>query len=421
VMRRFAFLVLFIALISTLFAQPLIAATPPQAAFTYFPLNPLVNMNMTFDGSPSKAGGVGDTIVNFQWNFGDGSPKVNTPNNVTTHIFIAPNAYTVTLNVTNSQGLWNTTSQNITVFTLNLTVGTSKTTYDRFDTARVNGTFTWVPGSYPVMEALVGVEVRNPNGSAFLFRTMPTSAMGPQSYQVHFNHFYTCDSNQVPKTSFVVGQDIWIYAEWQNFDATQAYNVTTCIAALDSNSAPIGNAFSYFTVTLPGLVSSVLFRATQIVDSGILGSVVLYGNLFSDFPMNGGYPYCPESTATLTISPSAVISQPATGNSALEMAPPDGAYDVSFKFPLGAAVVGNYTVYASSFYYDRVTSGKVNFTLFVIGDINGDGVVDIYDAISLSNAYNSSPGKSNWNPKADFNGDGFVDIYDAIILANHYG
>jgi len=54
------------------------------------------------------------------------------------------------------------------------------------------------------------------------------------------------------------------------------------------------------------------------------------------------------------------------------------------------------------------------------GDINGDGVVDIYDAILLANAYNSARGKVNWNPDADINGDNIVDIYDAIILANHY-
>jgi parallel beta-helix repeat protein len=54
------------------------------------------------------------------------------------------------------------------------------------------------------------------------------------------------------------------------------------------------------------------------------------------------------------------------------------------------------------------------------GDINGDGIVDIYDAILLANAYNSTPGIANWNPNADVNGDSIVDIYDAIILASHY-
>ena len=53
-------------------------------------------------------------------------------------------------------------------------------------------------------------------------------------------------------------------------------------------------------------------------------------------------------------------------------------------------------------------------------DVNGDGTVDIYDAILLSGAYNSTPGSTRWDPNADINGDFTVDIYDAIILAGHY-
>jgi hypothetical protein len=55
------------------------------------------------------------------------------------------------------------------------------------------------------------------------------------------------------------------------------------------------------------------------------------------------------------------------------------------------------------------------------GDVKGDFIVDIYDAIILSNSYNSVPPSSNWNPNADINCDNIVDIYDAIILANNYG
>jgi hypothetical protein len=55
------------------------------------------------------------------------------------------------------------------------------------------------------------------------------------------------------------------------------------------------------------------------------------------------------------------------------------------------------------------------------GDLNGDGSVDIYDAIILSKAFNSTPSSSNWNPNADINGDGVVDIYDALIMAANFG
>jgi len=56
----------------------------------------------------------------------------------------------------------------------------------------------------------------------------------------------------------------------------------------------------------------------------------------------------------------------------------------------------------------------------ISGDVNGDGTVDIYDAILLSGAFNSQLGSAKWNPNADINGDGIVDIYDAIILSGHF-
>jgi len=56
-----------------------------------------------------------------------------------------------------------------------------------------------------------------------------------------------------------------------------------------------------------------------------------------------------------------------------------------------------------------------------MADSNYDGIVDIYDAIRLANAFNSAPGSHNWNIDADINGDGIVDIYDAIILAGSFG
>jgi len=59
-------------------------------------------------------------------------------------------------------------------------------------------------------------------------------------------------------------------------------------------------------------------------------------------------------------------------------------------------------------------------TVTLVGDINGDGSVDIYDAIQLASAFNTNPNSSNWNPNADLNSDGTVDIYDAITLANNF-
>ena len=57
----------------------------------------------------------------------------------------------------------------------------------------------------------------------------------------------------------------------------------------------------------------------------------------------------------------------------------------------------------------------------ILGDINQDRRVDLYDAILFASAFNSTPSNPNWNPDADFNGDNVVDVYDAITLANNLG
>jgi hypothetical protein len=98
------------------------STVPPRAYFTYSPYRVGVNLTTTFDGSPSLPGGYNDTITRYEWNFGDGTPLVvvngtydNPPNPVVTHVFTQNQTYTVTLNVTDNEALWNNTSKTISV------------------------------------------------------------------------------------------------------------------------------------------------------------------------------------------------------------------------------------------------------------------------------------------------------------------
>jgi hypothetical protein len=56
----------------------------------------------------------------------------------------------------------------------------------------------------------------------------------------------------------------------------------------------------------------------------------------------------------------------------------------------------------------------------LIGDVNGEGVVNILDAIRLSNAFGKNSTHPKFDPDADLNSDGVVNILDAITLANHF-
>jgi peptide/nickel transport system substrate-binding protein len=56
----------------------------------------------------------------------------------------------------------------------------------------------------------------------------------------------------------------------------------------------------------------------------------------------------------------------------------------------------------------------------LMGDITGNGYIDIFDAIQLANAFGIAQYQPRWNPDADLNGNGTIDIFDAILLATNF-
>lgn len=58
----------------------------------------------------------------------------------------------------------------------------------------------------------------------------------------------------------------------------------------------------------------------------------------------------------------------------------------------------------------------------LVGDIDCDGVVGLFDAIKIAQSYGSSEGDPDWNPRGDVAPPyGRVDIYDLVTLFIHYG
>ena len=84
----------------------------PRASFTYTPLCPVVNQNITFDASRSTD--PDGRIIEYNWN--DGCENTTTTScPVITHTYPIPGSYTVTLTVTGDDGTTDTTSKIITV------------------------------------------------------------------------------------------------------------------------------------------------------------------------------------------------------------------------------------------------------------------------------------------------------------------
>jgi len=78
----------------------------PVACFTFTPSEPIINALVTFDASCSTPNG--GELVKYEWDFGDGTKASG---RIVTHAYATAGRYTVTLTVTDSEGLSSTTNK----------------------------------------------------------------------------------------------------------------------------------------------------------------------------------------------------------------------------------------------------------------------------------------------------------------------
>jgi hypothetical protein len=93
---------------------------------------------------------------------------------------------------------------------------------------------------------------------------------------------------------------------------------------------------------------------------------------------------------------------------------PEGDANISLSF----TSVGDSRGALVATQYNNIP-GKVTVTNIIPGDLNGDGVIDIFDALYLARALNGWSGYILCPIAADTNGDGVTDIFDALFLARH--
>ncbi len=90
--------------------QPPSQTPHPTASFSWTPSIPKTSEAINFDASASTPNG--GTIINYAWDFGDGSTANG---KIVVHSYKGPGTYIVTLNVTDSNGLWDIEQKQITV------------------------------------------------------------------------------------------------------------------------------------------------------------------------------------------------------------------------------------------------------------------------------------------------------------------
>jgi hypothetical protein len=97
-------------------------------------------------------------------------------------------------------------------------------------------------------------------------------------------------------------------------------------------------------------------------------------------------------------------------------------YTLVFVWNTAWVPCGNYTltvVLTTPTSSNTFTVG--NLVVRLVGDVNGDGIVNMKDIALIARAFGSTPGSPNWNPAADVNGDGIVNMKDIALVARYFG
>jgi len=154
-----------------------LAKVKPVADFTWSPTAPKVGETVTFDASLSEPNG--GSIESYAWNFSDGTSIVTETDPITTHAYTAIGTHNVTLTVTDSEGLSNSTTKSITIAkaTSTISIFASPTTVKVDKDTTISGSIT---------PARVGVTVtiyyRLSGEATWNTTTVTTNSTGGYSY-----------------------------------------------------------------------------------------------------------------------------------------------------------------------------------------------------------------------------------------------
>jgi len=100
---------------------------------------------------------------------------------------------------------------------------------------------------------------------------------------------------------------------------------------------------------------------------------------------------------------------------------------IVFKWTTSSIAKGNYSLWAyvlpvpgeTDTADNNFTDGWIKIT--IVGDVNGDGKVNLIDVFAVALAYGSYPGHPTWNPNYDINNDGKINLIDYFTAALNYG
>ena len=255
---------------------------------------------------------------------------------------------------------------------------------------------------------LAAIEIDSPYGSPLVIRTVKTGNVSQMYFRVQILDLYTSTSTGTPKTLFNVGDIAYVNITIKNIDFVQRH-VLVGIFGLASDNRPL---FGFYPSQddIDANVTIQHIFSLPISGSASIGQARIFASLFTDFPTNSGYAYCPERTADFSI----YLSTP--------LLPQQPEYsNMTFNLPKKDCKLGNYTIYAVTNYNVVQTSAdNAQIKVILLGDMNKDNLINMRDITAVIQVFGTTPSSPNWNPDADLNKDLVVNMRDISILVQTF-
>jgi len=292
---------------------------------------------------------------------------------------------------------------------LNLTTTTNRYTYYVGDRAQIYGNLTL--DNVTVTDGLVAIEVSDPRGTPIIIRTLSTGTIPPTAWYVYVQQVFASDQLGNPKPSFFRGELAYFNVTVINNDIEPRLTLVT-VNVYDQNTVPLASAS--IKGTLPQQSVNRFIMGLPIPTDAALGTANVYANAYTDWPKLLGTPYCPEKTASFSIVGGAAAVMSVT---AIQEVNPN--YNLTIKLPMQIPK-GIFTVYVSSAYLGLTAFNSTTMQVKMLGDINGDNIVNYLDVFRLLKSYLKREGDPLYDFEADFNRDGVVNYLDVYVLLANY-
>jgi len=171
------------------------------------------------------------------------------------------------------------------------------------------------------------------------------------------------------------------------------------------------------TVTVNNVVHDVALTNVTVPVSQAYQGWVVDGNVTVANLGNASESF----SVTLSYNGTSIATLPVT-----DLAP-DSTLTLVFSWNTTNVPCGNYTIQAETALAPWETNVANNVLIAgtlrinLMGDVNGEGKVDMSDVMTLVNAFGSYPGHPRWNPDYDLNQDGRIDLADIVLALMNFG